>query len=112
MSSSEDSIGSMLAQTNDRNMEQAVYYLSRVLTNVEHRYMPIKKLCLALYFSCIKLICYMLPVTVEIMCKIDVIKYMLSRPIITSKIAKWTLALLEFHLKYMPQKVVKRAGAC
>ena len=49
----------------------------------------------------------MLPVKVEIMCKMDVIKYMLSRPMITGKVAKWSLALLEFHLQYVPQKATK-----
>ena len=29
---------------------------------------------------------------------------MLSRPMITGKVAKWSLALLEFHLQYVPQK--------
>ena len=93
-----NSIGCLLAQDNDAGYEQAVYYLSRTLTEVEQRYTPIEKLCLSLFFSCTKLRYYMLPVIVYIVCKTDVIKYMLSRPIIRGKIAKWSLTLLEFHL--------------
>ncbi|GKV11050.1 hypothetical protein SLEP1_g22336 [Rubroshorea leprosula] len=38
----------------------------------------------------------------------NVIKYMLSRPLLRGRIGKWVLALSEFNLKYMPQKAVKR----
>ncbi|GKV20231.1 hypothetical protein SLEP1_g30388 [Rubroshorea leprosula] len=38
---------------------------------------------------------------------VDVIKYMLSRPLLRGRIGKWVLALSEFNLKYMPQKAVK-----
>ncbi|GKV06877.1 hypothetical protein SLEP1_g18697 [Rubroshorea leprosula] len=43
---------------------------------------------------------------VYVISKTDVIKYMLSRPLLRGKIGKWVLALSEFNLKYMPQKVV------
>ncbi|CAN6542580.1 unnamed protein product [Malus baccata var. baccata] len=48
------SIGSLLAQNNEGGKEQAVYYLSRILTEVETRYSLIEKLCLALYFTASK----------------------------------------------------------
>ncbi|XP_059663728.1 uncharacterized protein LOC132309436 [Cornus florida] len=37
----------------------------------------------------------------------NVIKYMLSRPLITGRIGKWALALMEFNFIYVPQKSVK-----
>ncbi|CAN6566577.1 unnamed protein product [Malus baccata var. baccata] len=51
ISALEKSIGSLLAQNNEGGKEQAVYYLSRILTEVETRYSPIERLCLALYFT-------------------------------------------------------------
>nr|XP_028952416.1 uncharacterized protein LOC114822257 [Malus domestica] len=51
ISASEKSIGSLLAQNNEGGNEQAVYYLSRILTEVETRYSPVERLCLALYFT-------------------------------------------------------------
>ena len=39
--------------------------------------------------------------------KNDVIKYMLSLPILNGRIRKWILALSEFDLKYESAKVVK-----
>ncbi|XP_059639120.1 uncharacterized protein LOC132281437 [Cornus florida] len=107
LSAAEESIGNMLAQDNEHGKEQAVYYLSRVLTDVECRYSSIEKLCLSLYYSAMKLRVYMRPVDVYILCQTNVIKYMLSRPLITGRIGKWALALMEFNFIYVSQKSVK-----
>ncbi|CAN6694311.1 unnamed protein product [Malus baccata var. baccata] len=107
ISASERSIGSLLAQNNEGGKEQAVYYLSRILTEVETRYSPVERLCLALYFTVSKLRHYMLPCHVHIIAKTDVIKYMLSKPMLAGRIGKWILALSEFNFQYVPQRAVK-----
>ncbi|CAN6564249.1 unnamed protein product [Malus baccata var. baccata] len=107
ISASDKSIGSLLAQNNEGGKEQAVYYLSKILTEVETRYSPVERLCLALYFTANKLRHYMLPCHVHIIAKTDVIKYMLSKPMLTGRIGKWILVLLEFSFQYVPQKAVK-----
>ncbi|XP_058202642.1 uncharacterized protein LOC131317077 [Rhododendron vialii] len=55
----------------------------------------------------IKLRHYMLPISVYIMSKTDLIKYLLTRPILRGRIGKWSLALMEFSFCYVPQKAVK-----
>ncbi|CAL8992264.1 unnamed protein product [Prunus brigantina] len=50
---------------------------------------------------------YMLPYTIYIIAKTDLIKYMLTRPMLRGRIGKWTLALTEFAFRYVPQKAVK-----
>ncbi|CAN6555140.1 unnamed protein product [Malus baccata var. baccata] len=107
ISASEKLIESLLAQNNEGEKDQAVYYLSRILTEVETRYSPIEKLCLALYFTASKLMHYMLPSHVHIIAKTDVIKYMLTKPMLTGRIGKWILALSEFSFQYVPQRAVK-----
>ncbi|CAN6586787.1 unnamed protein product [Malus baccata var. baccata] len=107
ISASEKSIGSLLAQNNEGGKEQAVYYLSRILTEVETRYSPVERLCLALYFTASKLRHYMLPCHVHIIAKTDVIKYMLSKPMLIGRIGNWILALSEFSFQYVPQRAVK-----
>ncbi|CAN6558119.1 unnamed protein product [Malus baccata var. baccata] len=107
ISASKKSIGSLLAQNNEGGNEQAVYYLSKILTEVETRYSPVERLCLALYFTASKLRHYMLPCHVHIIVKTDVIKYMLSKPMLTGMIGKWVLALSEFSFQYVPQRAVK-----
>ena len=37
------SLGALLAQNNDQGRGQAIYYLSRTMIGVEHRYNPIEK---------------------------------------------------------------------
>ncbi|CAN6713622.1 unnamed protein product [Malus baccata var. baccata] len=101
ISASERSIGSLLAQNNEGGKEHAVYYLSRILTEVETRYSPVERLCLALYFTASKLRHYMLPYHVHIIGKTDVIKYMLSKPMLAGRIGKWILALSEFSFQYV-----------
>ena len=77
-----ESIGRLLAQNNAKGHEQVVYYLSRVLNSTEIRYTPIKKLCLALYFACMKLRHYLIKSQVHVVSQTDLMKYMLSRPLI------------------------------
>jgi len=88
-------IGSALIQEFE-GKELGIYYLSRRLIDAETRYSAIEKLCLCLYFSCIKLRHYLLSAECTIICKDDVVRYMLSMPIMSGKISKWILALSEF----------------
>ncbi|CAL8151929.1 unnamed protein product [Prunus armeniaca] len=73
----------------------------------ELNYSRIEKLCLAFYFAATKLRHYMLPSVVQIISKTDLIKYMLTRPIIRCRIGKWTMALSEFTFQYGAQKSFK-----
>jgi hypothetical protein len=102
IAASDSTIGSMLAQKDENNVEKAIYYLSRVLNDAETRYSDIEKLCLCLYFSCNKLKHYIKPIEVYIYSHFDVIKHMLSKPILHSRIGKWVLALTEYSLTYKP----------
>ncbi|KAM1778999.1 hypothetical protein ACFX12_040426 [Malus domestica] len=107
VSASEKSMGSLLAQNNEGGKEQAIYYVSRILTGVEIRYTPVERLCLALYFIACKLMHYILPCHIHIIAKTDVIKYMLSKPMLTGRIGKWILALSEFSFQYVSHRVIK-----
>jgi len=99
-------IGSALIQEFE-GRERVIYYLSRRLVDAETRYSDIEKLCLCLYFSCIKLRHYLLSAECTIICKDDVVKYMLSMLILSGRIGKWILALSEFDLHYESAKAVR-----
>jgi hypothetical protein len=73
----------------------------------ETRYSPIKKLCLCLYFIGTKLRHYLLLAEYTIVSKADVIKHMLSVPILNGRVGKWILALSEFDLRFESAKAVK-----
>ncbi|XP_058217623.1 uncharacterized protein LOC131328737 [Rhododendron vialii] len=91
ISATHHSIASLLAQDNEQGREQSIYYLSRRLSDCE----------------AIKLRHYLLPARVKIISQIDIIKYILSRPILRGRQGKWILALIEYDFEYVPQKTVK-----
>jgi hypothetical protein len=66
ISASDSTIASMLAQEDKSGVERAIYYLSRILNNVETRYSPVVKLCLCMYFSCTKLKQYIKSIVVYV----------------------------------------------
>ncbi|KAM2893649.1 hypothetical protein FF1_008976 [Malus domestica] len=107
ISAAEESIGCVLAQDNDAGREQAIFYLSQNLNQPEINYSAVKKLCLAVFFAASKLRHYLLPSVTQVITQTDVIRYMLTRPIVKGQIRKWTMALSEFSLQYVPQKAVK-----
>jgi len=99
-------IGSALIQEFE-GKECVIYYLSRRLVDAETRYSAIEKLCLCMYFSCVKLRHYLLSAECTVICKDDVVRYMLSMLIMSGRIGKWILALSEFDLRYELAKAVK-----
>jgi hypothetical protein len=106
LSTDDTVIGSALIQEFE-GKEHVICYLSKRLVDAETWYSTIKKLCLCLYFSCIKLRHYLLSVECTVICKDDVVKYMLSMPLLSGRIGKWILALSEFDLRYKSAKAVK-----
>jgi hypothetical protein len=103
----EQSLGAFLVQKNEAEKEKALYYLSRKLTGAELKYSPIEKMCLALFFSIHKLRHYMQAHTIHLVAKVDPVKYILSRPVISGRWAKWSVAFQEFEIAYVPQKAIK-----
>lgn len=102
----EKSIGLVLVQEVE-GKEKTVFYLSRRLLDAETRYTPVKKLCLCLYFLCTKLRHYLLSNECIIVCKADVVRYMLLAPVLKGRVGKWIFALIEFDLRYESAKAVK-----
>ena len=98
----DDSISSPLAQDVEDGTKRTVYYLSQLLNDAEMRYEPIEKLCSPLFQACTKLEYYLLPREVLVMCKIDIIKYLLNLPVLQGKLMKWAIKLNTFALKYVP----------
>jgi hypothetical protein len=93
-------------QVND-NKERVVFYLSRRMLDTETRYPDIEKLYLYLFFTCTKLHHILLLAEIIIICKSDVIKHMLSAPVLKGRLGKWMFALSEFDIRYQPAKAVK-----
>ncbi|KAK1618957.1 hypothetical protein QYE76_024474 [Lolium multiflorum] len=87
-------------------LEKVVFYLRRML-DAETRYLEIEKLCLCLFFTCTKIQHILLKAEIVVICKSDVIKHMLSAPVLKGRLGKWMFALSEFDIRYQPAKAVK-----
>lgn len=100
-------VRSMLAQEDDDGVERAIYYLIRIMSDNETRYIMVEKSCLSLYFSCTKLKHYIKSSDVFVYSQFDMIKHTLSKLILHSRVGKWELALTEYFLTYAPSKAIK-----
>ncbi|XP_068307346.1 uncharacterized protein [Pyrus communis] len=132
----EGSVGALLAQENESHKEVEFYYLSRTLTGAELNYSPIEKMCLALVFAIQKLRHYMHAYTIHLVTKTwfgtelliltaqqkqlffkahqyqtspkaDLVKYAMSKPVLTGRLAKWALLLNQYEIIYVLAKAVK-----
>ncbi|GAA0183011.1 hypothetical protein LIER_30502 [Lithospermum erythrorhizon] len=103
----ERSVGALLAQENEEGKENALYYLRRMMTPNELKYAPIEKLCLALIFAIQKLKHYFQAHIVRLISKANPIKYVMSKPVLSDRLARWYLQIQEFEIIYVPQKAVK-----
>jgi ribonuclease HI/transposase InsO family protein len=101
------SLGGLLAQKNEEGKEVATYYISRTLVGAEHNYSSIEKICLALIFAVKKLRHYLLAHKIQLISRADPLKYLMTRPTLSGRLAKWALMLLEFDIEYVPQKAIK-----
>ncbi|XP_038687483.1 uncharacterized protein LOC119986862 [Tripterygium wilfordii] len=103
----ERSLGALLGQVDDEGKESASYYVSRTLVGAELNYSPIEKVCLALVFATKKLRHYMLAHVIHLISKADPLKFIMSRPVLSGRLAKWALLLSEFDITFVPQKAIK-----
>ncbi|XP_071922596.1 uncharacterized protein [Coffea arabica] len=103
----ERSVGALLAQQNNEGKDVALYYLSRMMTPNELNYSLIEKLCLALIFAIQKLKHYFQSHSVKLIFRANPIKYVMSRPVLSDRLARWYLQLQQFEIIYVLQKAVK-----
>jgi hypothetical protein len=87
--------------------EKVVFYLSRRMLDMETRYHKMEKLCLCLFFTFTKLRHILLFSKIIVICKSDIIKHMLSAPVLKGRLRKWMFALSEFDIWHQPAKAVK-----
>ena len=107
LAAQERSIGGLLAQENDHGKENALYYLSRTMTPCEVNYTPIEKMCLALVFAITKLRHYFQAHIIRLISKANPVKYVMSKPVWSDRLARWTFFFQEFKIIYVPQKAIK-----
>ncbi|KAM1396778.1 hypothetical protein ACFX2I_014434 [Malus domestica] len=64
-------------------------------------------MCLALAFAVQMLRHYMHAYTIHLVAKADPVKYVMSKPILIGRLAKWVLLLNQYEIIYVSPKAVK-----
>ncbi|XP_070029623.1 uncharacterized protein [Nicotiana sylvestris] len=77
------------------------------MTPSELNYSPIEKLCLALVFSIQKLKHYFQAHVVRLVSRANLIKFVMSKPVLSDRLARWYLQFQQFEIVYIPQKDMK-----
>ena len=103
----EHAFGVMLAKKKEDGKERAIYFISRTLKDYEARYTPIEKLCQCVVFATERLQHYLINSTTHVLTQADPLRYLMSKPCLDGRAAKWVMLLQEFDLRFVRQKSVK-----
>ena len=107
LSVSNIALGCMLAQFGDSGRERAIYYLSKRMLEYETRYIMIEHFFLALVWATRRLRHYMTEYSMQLVSRLDPSRYLFDRPLLTSRLMRWLVLLIEFDIQYVTQKSTK-----
>ena len=110
LSVSDIALGCMLAQLDDSGKERAIYYLSKRMLEYECKYIMIERLCLALVWATRRLRHYVTEYSILLVSRLDPLRYLFDRPVMTGRLMRWLVLLTEFDIQYMTQKSVISRG--
>ena len=101
MSVINDFVGAILAQHDKEGKERAMYYLSKLFNDTEKKYTAMKKTCVGVVWVAQKLKHYFLAHEVQLIAKIDPIKYLLEKSTLTKHLVRWQSFLSQFDITYV-----------
>ena len=107
LSVSDIALGCMLAQLDDSGKERAIYYLSKRMLEYECKYIMIERLCLALVWATRRLRRYVTEYSILLVSRLDPLRYLFNRPVLTGRLMRWLVLLTEFDIQYVTQKSAK-----
>ena len=100
LSVSDMALGCMLAQLDDSRKKRAIYYLSKRMLEYECRYIMIERLCLALVWATRRLRHYVTEYSILLVSRLDPLRYLFDKPILTGKLMRWLVLLIKFDIRY------------
>ena len=100
-------LGCMLAQLDDSGKERAIYYLSKRMLEYECGYIMIEHLCLVLVWATRRLRHYVTKYSILLVSRLDPLRYFFDKPVLTGRLMRWLVLLIEFYIQYVTRKSVK-----
>ena len=107
LSVSDMTLGCMLAQLDDMGKERAINYLSKRMLQYECRYIMIECLSLALVWATRRLRHYVTEYSILLVSRLDPLRYLFDRSVLTGRLMRWLVLLIEIDIQYVTQKSVK-----
>ena len=96
-----------MAQHDEEGKEMATYYLSKLFNEAEKKYTTMKKTCVGVVWVAQKLKHYFLAHKVQLIAKMDPIRYLLKKSVLTERLVRWQSFLSQFEITYVTQKAIK-----
>ena len=90
----------MLAQEDENKNEVVVYYLSKRMTGCELNYSAIEKACWALAWVTKRLRHYMQAHSIKLVSRLDPIRFLFQKTLLSPRLAKWMMMLSEYDITY------------
>ena len=109
LSVSDMAFGCMLAQLDDSGKERAIYYLSKKMLEYECRYIMIERLYLELVWATRRLRHYVTEYSILLVSRLDSLRYLFDRPVLTGRLMRWLVLLIEFDIQYVTHKSIKES---
>ena len=88
----------MLAQLDDSRKERAIYYLSKRMLEYECKSIMSEHLCLALVWATRRLRHYVKKYSILLVSRLDPLRYLFNRPVLTGRLMRWLVLLTEFDV--------------
>ena len=82
-----DSIGAILAQHDEEGKERTTYYLFKLFNDAEKKYIVMEKTYAGVVWVAQKFKYYFLAHEIQLIAKMDPIKYLLEKPALTERLA-------------------------
>jgi hypothetical protein len=90
-------IGIILWQYGEEKEERPIYYASRQMSPAEKNYTTTERECLPIIYACKKFRHYLLGYDVVFHTDHDAIRYLVNKPDLSGRIARWVMLLQEFQ---------------
>ena len=107
LSVSDMPLGCLLAQLNDSGKERAIYYLIKRILEYECGYIMIECLCLTFIWATMRLRHYVTEYSILLISQLDLLRYLFDRHVLTGRLMRCLVLLIEFDIQYVTQKSVK-----
>ncbi|RVW31201.1 hypothetical protein CK203_082904 [Vitis vinifera] len=77
------------------------------MLDYETRYVMIERYYLALVWATRRLRHYMIEYSVHLISRLDLLRYLLNKPVLVGRLMRWLVLLTEFDIHYVTQKSIK-----